>query len=343
MVSNFGGLIQSVGAAWMMISLAQFRRQWLRWCRHRSTLPIMLLSLWAGAMADNLDRRRVMLGAQSLMLASPWRSSVCAWTGMITPWLLLRFTFLIGCGTAFNAPAWQASVGDMVPRAELPGAVALNSMGFNIARSVGPAIGGAIVAAAGAAAAFRDQCAELHRADLRAARWRPPRRRVCCRARRSARDGRGRALRGDVAGHSHRDVSQRAVRHRRQRGAGADAAGRERPDWRRAADLRHAARRIRSRARSRARSAIHASAPRVYRPKSIVRWSQRRLSPSPRRSPGSSTISARDDAGADARRRRLGADAVDLQRHRADVVAALGRRARPVAVSDGRFRRAGRR
>jgi len=73
---------------------------------------------------------------------------------VISPWLLLLFTFLIGCGTAFNAPAWQASVGDMVPRKELPGAVALNSLAFNIARSVGPAIGGVIVAAAGVAAAF---------------------------------------------------------------------------------------------------------------------------------------------------------------------------------------------
>ncbi len=74
--------------------------------------------------------------------------------GLITPWLLLMFTFLLGCGAAFNGPAWQASVGDMVPRAHLAGAVAINSMGFNIARSVGPAIGGVIVAAAGAAAAF---------------------------------------------------------------------------------------------------------------------------------------------------------------------------------------------
>ena len=64
------------------------------------------------------------------------------------------FTFLIGCGTALNNPSWQASVGDMVPRDVLPAAVALNSMGFNITRSVGPAIGGVIVAAAGAAAAF---------------------------------------------------------------------------------------------------------------------------------------------------------------------------------------------
>ncbi|MCP6373992.1 MFS transporter, partial [Klebsiella pneumoniae] len=73
---------------------------------------------------------------------------------LITSWALLAFTFLIGCGTALNNPSWQASVGDIVPRGDLPAAVSLNSMGFNITRSVGTAIGGMIVAAAGAAAAF---------------------------------------------------------------------------------------------------------------------------------------------------------------------------------------------
>jgi MFS family permease len=153
MASNFGGLIQSVGASWMMTSLAR-SPQLVALVQASNTLPIMLLSLWAGAVADNLDRRLVMLWAQSLMLVVSVALSVCAWSGMLTPWLLLGFTFVIGCGTALNGPAWQASVGDMVPRAALPGAIALNSMGFNIARSVGPAVGGLIVAAAGAAAAF---------------------------------------------------------------------------------------------------------------------------------------------------------------------------------------------
>jgi MFS family permease len=101
--------------------------------------------------------------------------TVCAWMGLITPWLLLMFTFLIGCGAAFNGPAWQASVGDMVPRAHLAGAVALNSMGFNIARSVGPAIGGAIVAAAGTAAAFAANAASYIALITVLARWRPVR------------------------------------------------------------------------------------------------------------------------------------------------------------------------
>jgi MFS family permease len=172
-LSNLGGLIQTVGAAWMMTSIAQ-SADMVALVQTSVTLPLMLLSLVAGAMADNFDRRKVMLGAQIFMFLASIGLSVCAWTGLITPWLLLLFTFLIGCGAAFNAPAWQASVGDMVPRAQLPGAVALNSMGFNIARSVGPAIGGAIVAAAGAAAAFAVNAASYIALIAVLARWRSP-------------------------------------------------------------------------------------------------------------------------------------------------------------------------
>ncbi|MCB1683728.1 MAG: MFS transporter [Pseudomonadales bacterium] len=170
--SNLGGMIQSVGAAWLMLSIAQ-SADMVALVQASVTLPIMLLSLVAGAVADNLDRRKVMLAAQSFMLAVSVGLALCAWSGLITPWLLLGFTFLIGCGGAFNAPAWQASVGDMVPRAELPGAVALNSMGFNLARSVGPAIGGAIVAAAGAAAAFALNAVSYIGLIVVLARWRP--------------------------------------------------------------------------------------------------------------------------------------------------------------------------
>jgi len=172
-LSNLGGLIQSVGASWMMTSIAS-SADMVALVQASVTLPIMLLSLVAGAMADSLDRRKVMLGAQFFMLVVSVLLSICAWSGLITPWLLLAFTFLIGCGAAFNAPAWQASVGDMVPRSHLAGAVALNSMGFNIARSVGPAIGGAIVAAAGAAAAFAVNAASYIALIVVLARWRTP-------------------------------------------------------------------------------------------------------------------------------------------------------------------------
>ena len=137
LVTNFGGLIQSVGAAWMMTSIAS--AQMVALVQASVTLPIMLLSLAAGALADTVDRRRIMLAAQTFMLLVSAGLAAMTWMGWITPWVLLTFTFLIGCGVAFNGPAWQASVGDMVPREDLAGAVTINSMGFNMARSVGPA------------------------------------------------------------------------------------------------------------------------------------------------------------------------------------------------------------
>lgn len=174
LASNFGGLIQSVGASWMMLSLSGSERM-VALVQASVTLPILLLSLLAGAIADNLDRRRVMLFAQSLMLTVSVVLAAFAWAGWLTPVTLLTFTFLIGCGTALNGPAWQASVGDMVGRPALPSAIALNSMGFNIARSLGPAIGGAIVAAAGAAAAFLVNALSYVGLIVVLSRWRPVR------------------------------------------------------------------------------------------------------------------------------------------------------------------------
>ena len=173
LASNFGGLIQSVGASWMMTSIGT--AEMVALVQASVTLPIMLLSLPAGAMADNFDRRKMMLAAQLFMLAVSAALTACAWTGLMTPWVLLLFTFLIGCGTALNGPAWQASVAEMVPRGHLAGAVALNSMGFNLARSVGPAVGGMIVAAAGAAAAFVVNVVSYIGLILVLARWKPER------------------------------------------------------------------------------------------------------------------------------------------------------------------------
>ena len=153
MGSNFGGLIQMVGAAWLMTQLSG-EADMIALVQASTTLPIVFLSLVSGAIADSFNRRNVMLVAQCFMFAMSIALTVTAWFGLITPWSLLAFTFLIGCGQALNNPSWQASVGDMVSRDDLPAAVTLNSMGFNISRSVGPAIGGAIVGAAGAAAAF---------------------------------------------------------------------------------------------------------------------------------------------------------------------------------------------
>ncbi|WP_415288368.1 MFS transporter [Brevundimonas sp. S1H14] len=173
LVTNFGGLIQSVGAAWMMTSIAS--AQMVALVQASVTLPIMLLSLAAGALADTVDRRRIMLAAQTFMLLVSAGLAAMTWMGWITPWVLLTFTFLIGCGVAFNGPAWQASVGDMVPREDLAGAVTINSMGFNMARSVGPALGGLIVAAAGAAAAFAVNAVSYLGLLVVLFRWKPDR------------------------------------------------------------------------------------------------------------------------------------------------------------------------
>ncbi len=153
LASNFGGLVQAVGAAWMMTTLSQSQSM-VALVQTSITLPIVIFSLMAGVFADNFDRRRVMLIAQVFMLFVSVTLALLAFGGLLTPWLLLAFTFMIGCGTALHNPSWQASMGDIVSREELPAAVSLNSMGFNLMRSIGPAAGGAIVAIAGAAAAF---------------------------------------------------------------------------------------------------------------------------------------------------------------------------------------------
>jgi MFS family permease len=153
LVSNFGSLIQAVGASWMMTSIAP-SADMVALVQASTTLPIMLLSLASGATADIWDRRLVMLIAQILMLCVSLALTITAYMGQITPWTLLALTFLLGCGTALYGPAWQSSVGEQVPRPDLPSAVALNSLSFNIARTAGPAIGGIIVANAGPPVAF---------------------------------------------------------------------------------------------------------------------------------------------------------------------------------------------
>ncbi|MDW6021752.1 MFS transporter [Mesorhizobium sp. BAC0120] len=173
LASNLGSLIQSVGAAWLMTSITG-SADMVALVQASTSLPVMLLSLAAGAIADNFERRRVMLAAQVFMLAVSVALAISAYAGLITPWLLLGFTFLIGCGTALNNPSWQASVGDMVPRSVLPAAVALNSVNFNLTRSVGPAIGGIIVAVAGAAAAFAVNAVSYIPLFLALRAWTPP-------------------------------------------------------------------------------------------------------------------------------------------------------------------------
>src|ERR671912_1054740 len=174
LASNFGGMIQSVGAAWLMTSIGA-SADLIALVQASTTLPIMLFSLMAGAIADNFDRRKLMLASQLFLLTVSVTLALLAYDGLLTPWLLLAFTFLVGCGTAFNGPAWQSLVGEMVPRSDLPAAIALNSMGFNIARSVGPALGGIIVAGVGAFAAFAINAISYLGLIVVLVRWQPVR------------------------------------------------------------------------------------------------------------------------------------------------------------------------
>jgi MFS family permease len=153
LASSFGSMIQTVGASWLMATIAPSPNQ-VALVQTANALPYFFLSLFAGALADTRDRRSIMLVSQVLALLASAALAVVAVAGGITPSLLLGLTFLIGCGAAMFAPAWQASIGDQVPRAQIAPAIMANAVGFNMARSVGPAIGGVIVAAIGAAAAF---------------------------------------------------------------------------------------------------------------------------------------------------------------------------------------------
>ncbi|MEO9298295.1 MFS transporter [Devosia alba] len=174
LVSNLGGLVQSVGAGWMMTTLTDSHNM-VALVQASTTLPIMIFSLAAGALADNFDRRVVMMIAQGGMALVSLLLAVLAFMNLMSPWLLLSLTFMIGAGTALFNPSWQASMGDIVPRSDLPGAVTLNAMGFNMMRSVGPAVGGLIVALAGAAAAFALNAVTYLPLITALLRWKPER------------------------------------------------------------------------------------------------------------------------------------------------------------------------
>jgi len=119
-----------------------------------TSLPMLLFALPAGALADIVDRRRLLIVAE---IATTIVSAILAglvWLSLVTPSILLIFTFLVGVGSALTAPAWQSVVPQLVPRRELQSAVAINGVGFNISRAIGPAFGGAIIAGLGIAAPF---------------------------------------------------------------------------------------------------------------------------------------------------------------------------------------------
>jgi MFS family permease len=153
LVSNLGILIQGVGAAWAMTQMTSSADK-VALVQTALMLPIMLIAMPAGAIADMHDRRIVALISLGIALVGATVLTVLAWLGLVTPNILLALCFVVGSGMALFGPAWQASVSEQVPAETLPAAVALNGISYNIARSFGPAIGGLVVATAGAVAAF---------------------------------------------------------------------------------------------------------------------------------------------------------------------------------------------
>jgi MFS family permease len=145
-ISNLGSWMQDTAGTWLMTTLTSSPLL-IALMQTAASLPILVLGMLAGATADIFDRRRLLLFWQSWMLVTVAVLSVLTLTGVIGPWTLLGLTFLLNVGSAMNNPAWQAIVPELVPRSELPEAIALNSAGFNLARAVGPALGGLMMAA----------------------------------------------------------------------------------------------------------------------------------------------------------------------------------------------------
>ena len=152
-ISYTGSWMQNIATGWLMTDLTH-SAMWVSMVQVALSLPVVLIALPAGALADLVDRRKFLLFTQGSMVAASMVLGVLAITGTCTPKLLLMFTFLLGVGAVMNDPAWQALTPDLVPTSKLASAVALNSAGFNIARAVGPALGGVVIATAGSGVAF---------------------------------------------------------------------------------------------------------------------------------------------------------------------------------------------
>jgi len=145
--------MQSVGAAWLMTSLTR-NPLYIALIQTASALPFFLLALPAGSIGDIFDRRKLILGTETWMLVIAVVLTVATFAGVMTPWLLLLFTLGLSVGDAVESPTWRAIFPELVDKEELPAALALNGIEFNLARAVGPGLGGFIVASVGVGAAF---------------------------------------------------------------------------------------------------------------------------------------------------------------------------------------------
>jgi MFS family permease len=172
LASQIGTWMQNAGAAWLMTSLAASPAL-VALMQTATSLPTFLVGLPAGALADIVDRRRLLLLTQGWMLIAAIVLAALTLAGVVTAALLLVLTFAIGFGVALTGPAWQATSPYLVPPEELPGAVALNGVAVNVGRVVGPAIGGLLLAGAGAAAVFLTNAASFVGMLAVVFRWKP--------------------------------------------------------------------------------------------------------------------------------------------------------------------------
>ncbi len=172
-VSNIGTWMHDVGAGWLMTSLSPSPFM-VALVQTATTLPIFLFALPAGALADIVDRRRLLIVVQSAMAVLAALLAVLVWLEWAGVTTLLVFTFLLGACAAFVAPAWQAIVPRLVPRDALQPAIALSSVGINISRAIGPALAGLVIVALGLAAPFALNAASFLCVIAALVWWRPP-------------------------------------------------------------------------------------------------------------------------------------------------------------------------
>src|SRR6201993_2074883 len=172
-ISYIGTWMQAVGAGWMMTMLTSSPLM-VGLVQAAVALPVFLVILPAGALADMVDRRRFLLVTQAWMVLAAGILGVLTLLHAVGPWILLGFTFLLGLGAVMNDPAWQAITPEVVFPARPASAVALNSAGFNVARAVGPALGGIVVAAAGSGWSFLVNAASFFGVIFFLWRWKRP-------------------------------------------------------------------------------------------------------------------------------------------------------------------------
>ncbi len=173
LVSSIGTYMQTVGAQWLVVD-APNAATLVSLVASANSLPIMLLALPAGVLADAFDRRRLLLAVQAYLFAVGLLLAVLTATGTMPPALLLAFTFALGAGVALQLPPWQAVIPDLVPRAQLRAAARVDLVGVNLARSVGPALAGLVIAWAGVPTVFALNAASVVVLAVALLRWRRP-------------------------------------------------------------------------------------------------------------------------------------------------------------------------